>query len=128
MVTKHVLDIIFLQETKNQEPIIKNLILSLKYYEMEIINPTGVVGTAWGLVLACSSKVTVNKTDSQIDVIVTCNSSNLVWMTSSTYGCPCRIRKHTSWEYFKNISRKHTSWDLNFTLSGDEKRGGIPVD
>lgn len=103
---------------------------------MEIVNPTGVIGTAGGLALSWSSKVSIsviNTTDSQIDVIVTCNSSNNVWMFSGTYGFPYKIRKHTSWEYFQKLSSSiDVPWlvlgDLNFTLNGEEKTGGKPTD
>lgn len=71
---------------------------------MEIINLTGIIGNTGGLSLAWSSKVTitiVNKTESQSNVIVNCNFSDLVWMLSGTYRRLYRIRKHVSREYSK---------------------------
>lgn len=107
LVAEHVPDILFLQETKNKESFIKPLMLKFNFTDMVIVNPTGVVGTAGGMVLAWSNKISVSvvhSSDSQIDVVVTDFSNKNTWMLSAIYGCPYRVKKHLSWDYFKNLS------------------------
>lgn len=74
---------------------------------MIVVEPTGVIGTAGGLVLAWSSKISmqlINSTENQIDVVVTDKSRNFGWLMSAVYGCPYKIKKHLSWTYFKNLA------------------------
>lgn len=54
-------------------------------------------------------------------------------MLSAIYGCPYRVKKHVSWNYFGELARTvEIPWlvvgDLDLFLSDSENKGGKSID
>lgn len=61
---------------------------------MIVVYPTGMVGTEGGMVLAWSSKISLqllHSSDNQIDALITDKTRNFDWMLSAVYGLHIRL-------------------------------------